>query len=46
MDDIFIFDADGRVHPVHRDLVRIKVFDDFVLFSPVMSFNFLFLDVF
>lgn len=45
MDNILIFNVDGRIHPVHGNLVRVKVFDDFMLFSPVMSFNFLFFDV-
>lgn len=46
MDDIACLDINLRVHPVHWGLFGIKFFDNFMLFSSIVSFNVLLLDIF
>ncbi len=45
MNDVAIFDFDLAVHPVHWSLFGIKFLDDLVLFSAVLSFDFIILDL-
>lgn len=44
MHNIAFFNLDLPIHPVHRCFFGIEIFNDFVLFSPIMSLNLVLLD--
>ena len=45
MDNVALFNINLTIHPVHRSLFRVEFLYDFVLFSAVLSFNFMVLDL-
>lgn len=46
MDYVACLDINLRVHPVHWGLFRVQFFDNFMLFSSIVPFNVLLLDIF